>query len=264
MRFDIITIFPDFFTGPLEHGILGRAIEAGLVQVKAHNLRDFTDDRHQTVDDRPFGGGEGMVLTAEPLFRAVESLGIAPKASRDQAREQVILLSAQGRRFSQSWARSLTGVERITLLCGRYEGVDERVSELLADEELSIGDYVLSGGELAAAVVVDALTRLVPGALGNAESSRNESFAASGADAAGQDTGILDCPQYTRPSTFRGHTAPAVLQSGNQRQIRQWRREQALAKTRRNRPDLLAHAALTEADRKFLQEMDEPPERETP
>jgi tRNA (guanine37-N1)-methyltransferase len=255
MRFDIITIFPDFFAGPLAHGILGRAIESGLVQVKAHNLRDFTDDRHQTVDDRPFGGGEGMVLKAEPLFRAVESLGIAPKASRDRTREQVILLSAQGRRFSQRWARSLTGVERITLLCGRYEGVDERVSELLADEELSIGDYVLSGGELAAAVVVDTLTRLVPGALGNAESSRNESFSAADDNPDGQGMGILDCPQYTRPFTFRGHAAPAVLQSGNHRQIREWRRAQALAKTRRNRPDLLTQVNLSDEDQAILQSL---------
>lgn len=252
MRFDIVTIFPDFFTGPLTHGILGRAIESGLVQVQAHNLRSFTDDKHQTVDDRPFGGGEGMVLKAEPLFRAVESLGIAAKGSRDPAREQVILLSAQGRRFSQSWARSLTGVERITLLCGRYEGVDERVSELLADEELSIGDYVLSGGELAAAVVIDTLTRLVPGALGNADSVRNESFAPG---EAGGSAGILDYPQYTRPFTFRGHAAPAVLNSGNHLQIRQWRRALALAKTRRNRPDLLAQAKLSDEDRAVLQSL---------
>jgi tRNA (guanine37-N1)-methyltransferase len=257
MRVDIITIFPDFFAGPLAHGILGRAIEAGLVQVDVHNLRDFTDDRHQTVDDRPFGGGEGMVLKAEPLFRAVESLGVAPKSSRDRAREQVILLSAQGKTFSQRWAQALTRVERITLLCGRYEGVDERVSDLLADEELSIGDYVLSGGELAAAVVIDALTRLLPGALGNAESARNESFAITGEgnDAAGG--GILDCPHYTRPFEFRGVAAPAVLNSGNHLEIRKWRRAQALAKTRHNRPDLLEHAALTEADRQLLRALDD-------
>ena len=256
MQVDIVTIFPDFFTGPLAHGILGRAIEAGLVQVNAHNLRDFTDDRHQTVDDRPFGGGEGMVLKAEPLFRAVESLGVAPKGSRDRAREQVILLSAQGRTFSQSWAQALTRVKRITLLCGRYEGVDERVSDLLADEELSIGDYVLSGGELAAAVVIDALTRLLPGALGNADSARNESFAVPGDAEEAAGGGILDCPHYTRPYEFRGVAAPAVLNSGNHLQIRKWRRAQALAKTRRNRPDLLARARLSAEDIEILRAMD--------
>ena len=179
MRFDILTIFPNFFSGPLDHGILSRAIATGAVEVATHDLRAFTHDRHRTVDDRPFGGGEGMVLKAQPIFECVESLGgIATKADRDLSRQSVILLSAQGKRFTQATAHRLATLERVVLICGRYEGVDERVCDLLADEELSIGDYVLSGGELAAAVVLDATVRLLPGVLGHADSSRYESFGA--------------------------------------------------------------------------------------
>jgi tRNA (guanine37-N1)-methyltransferase len=246
MRFDIITIFPGFFTGIFEHGVVKRGIHAGLLEVAVHDLREFTHDRHRTVDDRPFGGGEGMVLKPEPLAEAVEHLQVAPKAERFG--ETVILLSAQGKKFSQAIARELACVRRVVLLCGRYEGVDERVSELIADQELSIGDYVLSGGELAAAVVMDATMRLLPGVLGNEASSEYESFGPL--DGAG---GLLDHPSYTRPADFRGVAVPHVLSSGNHEQIRKWRREQALRKTLRNRPDLLHSAALNAEDRAFLQ-----------
>jgi tRNA (guanine37-N1)-methyltransferase len=224
MKFDVITIFPEFFRGPLEFGVVGRAIESGLVGVSIHNLRDWTTDRHKTVDDRPFGGGEGMVLKCEPLFAAVES--ILP----DREAGRVVLLSAQGRRFDQSAARRLAAEQRLVLICGRYEGVDERVAEHLADEELSIGDFVLSGGELAACVVIDAIARLAPGVVGNADSTEFESFA---------ESGMLDCPHWTRPAEFRGWRAPEVLLSGNHAEIREWRRRAAREKTARNRPDLL-------------------------
>ena len=273
MRFDILTIFPKFFSGPLDHGILSRAIATGAVEVAMHDLRDFTHDRHRTVDDRPFGGGEGMVLKAQPIFECVEALGgtggvgIAAKADRDLARQSVILLSAQGRRFSQATAHRLAALERVVLICGRYEGVDERVCELLADEELSIGDYVLSGGELAAAVVLDATARLLPGVLGHADSSRYESFGLSDADIASDTAdltpdgvprsthgagGLLDYPHYTRPAEFRGVPIPDVLAGGDHAAIRRWRRQMALAKTLRNRPDLLANATLSNDDREFL------------
>ena len=263
MRFEILTIFPNFFSGPLDHGILSRAIATGTVQVATHDLRAFTHDRHRTVDDRPFGGGEGMVLKPQPIFDCVESLGIAPKADRDTTRESVILLSAQGKRFTQATAHRLASLQRVVLICGRYEGVDERVNDLLADEELSIGDYVLSGGELAAAVVIDAVVRLLPGVLGHADSSRYESFGAGDdpaeemtADGVPRSThgsgGLLDYPHYTRPAEFRGVPVPEVLAGGDHSLIRRWRRQQALAKTLRNRPDLLIHAALTDEDREYL------------
>jgi tRNA (guanine37-N1)-methyltransferase len=247
MRFDIVTIFPGFFAGIFEHGVVKRGIQAGLLEVAVHDLRQFTHDRHRTVDDRPFGGGEGMVLKPEPLAEAVEHLGVAPKA--DRAGETVILLSAQGKKFSQAIARDLVSTRRVVLLCGRYEGVDERVTELIADQELSIGDYVLSGGELAAAVVMDATMRLVPGVLGNDASSEYESFGPP--EGAG---GLLDYPSYTRPAEFRGLTVPPVLSSGNHEQIRKWRRRQALRKTLRNRPDLLHTAVLSAEDRSFLED----------
>jgi tRNA (guanine37-N1)-methyltransferase len=272
MRFDILTIFTKFFSGPLDHGILSRSIATGAVEVALHDLRDFTHDRHRTVDDRPFGGGEGMVLKAQPIFECVESLaGIEPKPDRDRARQSVVLLSAQGRRFTQATAHRLAALERVVLICGRYEGVDERVCELLADEELSIGDYVLSGGELAAAVVLDATARLLPGVLGHADSSRYESFGLSDADIA-SDTddltpdgvprsthgagGLLDYPHYTRPAEFRGVPIPDVLSGGDHAAIRRWRRQMALAKTLRNRPDLLANATLSDDDREFLATLD--------
>jgi tRNA (guanine37-N1)-methyltransferase len=264
MRFDILTIFPNFFAGPLDHGILSRAIATGAVEVATHDLRDFTHDRHRTVDDRPFGGGEGMVLKAQPIFECVESLGeIATKAVRDVKHQSVILLSAQGKRFTQAMAHRLAGLERVVLICGRYEGVDERVCDLLADEELSIGDYVLSGGELAAAVVLDATARLLPGVLGHADSARYESFGAGDdptdamtADGVPRSTcgagGLLDYPHYTRPAEFRGVTIPEVLAGGDHAAIRRWRRQMALEKTWRNRPDLLANAPLSDEDGEFL------------
>jgi tRNA (guanine37-N1)-methyltransferase len=262
MRFDILTIFPGFFDGFLTHGIVRRALENGIVQCERHDLRNFTSDRHRTVDDRPFGGGEGMVLKPEPLAAAIESLGINAKTERNQSHETVILLSAQGESFTQQVARDLAQRSRIALICGRYEGVDERVNTLFCDRELSIGDYVLSGGELAAAVVVDATTRLLPGVLGNEASSAYESFGipdagvSSGEGATPRSThgsgGLLDYPHYTRPAEFRGLAVPDVLSGGDHAAIRKWRREQALLKTLRNRPDLLKDADLSASDRQFL------------
>jgi tRNA (guanine37-N1)-methyltransferase len=275
MRFDIVTIFPNFFSGPLDHGILSRAIATGAVEVATHDLRAFTHDRHRTVDDRPFGGGEGMVLKAQPIFECIESFGasgspVAAKFERDSSRQSVILLSAQGKRFTQATAHRLAALERVVLICGRYEGVDERVNDLLADQELSIGDYVLSGGELAAAVVLDATVRLLPGVLGHADSSRYESFGAGDdpkdmmtADGVPRSThgagGLLDYPHYTRPAEFRGVSIPEVLGGGDHSAIRRWRRQMALEKTFRNRPDLLANASLTDDDREFLHHLESDP-----
>jgi len=227
MTFHVLTIFPEFFNGPFEHGVIERARRAGLIQIQVHDLRTWTQDRHKTVDDRPFGGGEGMVLKAGPIFEAVES--IWPDRQKAQGRK-VVLLSAQGRKFDQSVAREFAGLSELLLICGRYEGVDERVAEHLADEELSVGDFVLSGGELAAAMVVDVVARLKEGVLGNSDSTVYESF--------GED-GLLDCPQYTRPAEFRGWKAPDVLLGGNHEQIRKWRQTAAREKTARLRPDLL-------------------------
>jgi tRNA (guanine37-N1)-methyltransferase len=272
MRFDIITIFPEFFAGPLDHGILARARDTGLVQVKVQDLREHTHDRHRTVDDRPFGGGEGMVLKPEPLFEAVEAIAGATRAEGTG----IVLLSAAGRMFDQRTAREFSKLKGIVLICGRYEGVDERVAEHLATHEISIGDYVLSGGELAAAVVVDAAVRLIPGALGNETSADNESFSAGSSEKAesgamvpremntGSFTGvtntsarggILEGPHYTRPAEFRGWGVPEVLIGGNHEEIRKWRRRAALAKTMKNRPDLLAHAVLTREDLRTLEEL---------
>ena len=226
MRFHIVTIFPDFFTGPFAYGVVSRAQAAGLLEIHIHDLRNWTYDRHRTVDDRPFGGGEGMLLKPEPLFEAVEA--ILPERT---ARNKTVLLSAQGARFTQPMAREFAQLEDLLLICGRYEGVDERVAEHLADCELSIGDFVLSGGELAAAMLVDAVARLLPGVLGDERSSRNESF--------GEDNeGILDCPQYTRPAEFRGWKVPEVLLGGNHEEIKRWRRAASREKTQRLRPDL--------------------------
>jgi tRNA (guanine37-N1)-methyltransferase len=271
MQVDIVSIFPDFFAGIFRQGVVGRAISGGRVGLSVHDLRNFAHDRHRTVDDRPFGGGEGMVLKPEPLAEAVESLGIPAKSERNPAREQVILLSAQGERFTQAAARDLAGVDRLILICGRYEGVDERVPQLLCDRELSIGDYVLSGGELAAAVVVDCVVRLLPGVLGNQASSEFESFgppdAGPEADQDGRPRathgagGLLDYPHYTRPAEFRGLRVPDVLSQGDHATIRRWRREQALQKTLRNRPDLLAHAELSPEDREYLRSQGWPPAR---
>ena len=290
MRFEIITIFPGFFAGIFEHGIVRRAQAEGLVSVKTHDLREFTHDRHRTVDDRPFGGGEGMVLKPEPLAEALESLGIGAKDKRvtadggacspthalndlrmdgapnavgdEENATRVVLLSAQGRPFTQAVARELAGIERVVLICGRYEGVDERINQLYCDMELSIGDYVLSGGELAAAVVVDAVMRLVPGVLGNDASGEFESFGVADAEIASSESGVprsqhgsgglLDYPHYTRPAEFGGMRAPEVLMNGDHQQIRKWRREQQLRKTLKNRPDLLKGAALSDEDQRLL------------
>jgi len=316
MRFEIVTIFPGFFTGIFENGILRRALAEELVAVGVHDLRAFTHDRHRTVDDRPFGGGEGMVLKAEPLAEALVSLGIVAKAEREGmasstvrpemqnsgpstssvaaefapderagwaltypthateksrmdgapelvAGTRVILLSAQGRRFTQAVARELAGMERVVLICGRYEGVDERINQLYCDMELSIGDYVLSGGELAAAVVMDATMRLIPGVLGNEASGEFESFGVADAEITSGTEGVprsqhgagglLDYPHYTRPADFGGLRVPDVLTNGDHQEIRRWRREQQLRKTLANRPDLLEGAALSAEDRRVLE-----------
>jgi len=263
MKADIVTIFPDFFRGPLDFGITRRAQEMELAEIKVHDLRAFTHDRHRTVDDRPFGGGEGMVLKPEPLFECLEWLEVAPRESRvaGNTKQSVILLSAQGRSFTQSVAAELALLDRLVLLCGRYEGVDERVADFLADRELSIGDYVLSGGEMAAAVVIEAVTRLLPGAVGNEASTQQESFTVDvkknlgGADSTCGSNGLLDYPHYTRPAEFRGIAVPDALMSGNHEEIRKWRRQRALEKTLRNRPDLLEGAALSAEDQKFLAEI---------
>ena len=265
MHFDILTIFPDFFTGPFDYGILKRARSTGLVDIAMHDLRGFTHDRHRTVDDRPFGGGEGMVLKAQPIYDALQSLKIAPQAERQRLRETVILLSAQGQPFTQTLAQELAVTERVVIICGRYEGVDERVNEMMCDREISIGDYVLSGGELAAAVIVDAVVRLLPGALGNPDSSRFESFGAEDGVEAGGATdgpprsthgagGLLDYPHYTRPAEFMGMPIPEALAGGNHEAIRRWRRRMALKKTLQNRPDLLAKIEFSDEDREILAE----------
>ena len=226
MIFHVLTIFPEFFDGPFEHGVIKRARDTGAIEIRIHNLRDWTSNRHKTVDDRPFGGGEGMLLKPEPLFQAVES--ISGRSGK------TVLLSAQGRLLDQKVANEYSRLADLLLICGRYEGVDERVAEHLADDELSIGNYVLSGGELAAAVVVDTVARLLPGVLGNESSAVFESFQDGGHAGA-----MLDCPQYTRPAEFRGWKVPEVLLSGNHEEIRRWRRRAALEKTARLRPDLM-------------------------
>ncbi|HMD37779.1 MAG TPA: tRNA (guanosine(37)-N1)-methyltransferase TrmD [Candidatus Acidoferrum sp.] len=272
MHFDLVTIFPEFFTGPLDHGILRRARETGLVEVHVQDLRVFTKDRHRSVDDRPFGGGEGMVLKPEPLFEAVESLlgrglGNAEQPHPLEPKTAIVLMSASGTLFRQETARRYAELDRIIFLCGRYEGVDERVAEHLATDEISVGDYVLSGGELPAMLVIDAVTRLLPGALGNEASSQNESFSGSPASS-GESSSVgaqhaaplqaranpivseksrelqitnhllLDFPHYTRPADFRGWKVPEVLIGGNHAEVANWRRAAALEKTQRNRPDL--------------------------
>jgi tRNA (guanine37-N1)-methyltransferase len=280
MKIDILTIFPDFFRGPLDFGIIRRAREMGLVEIGIHDLRNFTKDKHRTVDDRPFGGGEGMVLKPEPIFECLESLGgfsarserIVGGESSEGSKHSAILLSAQGRTLDQALAAELSALDRMVLICGRYEGVDERISEHLADREISVGDYVLSGGELGAAVIVDTVTRLIPGAVGNEASTRQESFTthAESAESFGvrswqvrgsaesppsstcSSGGLLDYPHYTRPAEFRGMAVPEVLVNGNHEEIRRWRRKTALAKTLRNRPDLLEHAALSDEDKELL------------
>jgi tRNA (guanine37-N1)-methyltransferase len=254
LQFDILTIFPEFFKGPLEYGMVRQALKKNLVSIAIHDLRDHAVDRHRTVDDRPFGGGEGMVLKPEPLFRAVGSI-----ASRDSSFPgcRTVLLSAQGRRLTQDTVRELAGCRRLILICGRYEGVDERVTDHLATDEVSIGDYILSGGELAACVLVDCIVRMVPGVLHNHRSNLNESFsrpaAATRSGKDPQEPAILDHPQYTRPESFQGLAVPPLLLSGDHRKIQLWRRRKALEKTLRNRPDLLEYGCLSEEDKRLLE-----------
>jgi tRNA (guanine37-N1)-methyltransferase len=221
VRIDVLTIFPGMFESPLSESLLGRAIERGLIDVRLHDIRDATTDKHRQVDDESYGGGPGMVMKPEPIFAAVEALGEGPK--------RVMLLSPAGRRLDQALVRALADEPRLVLVCGRYEGVDERVAQGLPAEEVSIGDYVLSGGEVPALVLIEAVTRLVPGVIGKDESHEHDSF----------EDGILDHPHYTRPPEFRGLAVPGVLLSGNHAEIERWRREAALEKTRRVRPDLL-------------------------
>jgi tRNA (guanine37-N1)-methyltransferase len=225
MRFDIITIFPELFAGVLECGVLRRAREAGLVDVRIINLRDFAQDKHRSVDDRPFGGGEGMVFMPGPLFDAVEFC----RGAEGAAAAEVVLLTPQGKTWSQEVASEVSAIPHVILICGRYEGVDQRVVDVLVDREISIGDFVLSGGEIPAMVLLDSIVRLLPGVLGKAESAVNESFT----------NGLLDCPQYTRPAEFRGLAVPEVLLSGDHARIGKWRREEALKRTLQRRPELV-------------------------
>ncbi|MGD8896000.1 MAG: tRNA (guanosine(37)-N1)-methyltransferase TrmD [Acidobacteriota bacterium] len=242
MRIDLVTIFPGVVEPPLRDGIVNRARRAGLADIRVHDLRAFTDDRHRTVDDAPFGGGPGMVMKAEPFFRAFDALWPEGKGPRDA----VVLLTPRGRRFDQGAARRLARLDRLMLLCGRYEGIDERVAERLATEELSLGDFVLTGGEVAALAVVEATVRLLPGALGDEESAEADSF----------ETGLLDWPHYTRPATARGHGVPEILLSGDHGRIRRWRRREALRATRERRPDLLRTARLSAEDETLLREIE--------
>ena len=251
MVFHVLTLFEQFFEGPFGCGIVKRALDAGRIDIRYHNLRAFTFDRHRTVDDRPFGGEEGMVIKIEPVFRALEGIRDNWTGQRPPIRTRTVLLSAQGRLFTQADAARLAAYNEIVLICGRYEGVDERVAEHLADEELSVGDFVLSGGEWACGIVVDCVARLVPGVLGNEASARRESFQP---DAAGR-LGILDCPQYTRPADFHEWKVPEILLSGDHEEIRRWRRRAALEKTARNRPELLEQGSLNDEDRQLLGEI---------
>ena len=240
MRIDILTLFPEVFRGPFEASIIGRAAQAGLVQVVMHNIRDYAEGRHKVVDDYPYGGGAGMVMKPEPIFRALESV-----AAQAPQRGRVVLLTPQGRLLSQSVAEELAREERLILVCGHYEGVDERVREYLVDDQISIGDYVLSGGEFPALVVVDAVVRRLPGALGSEVSLEEESH----------DGGLLEYPQYTRPAEFRGWPVPEVLLSGHHGEVARWRRQQSLLRTARRRPDLLGRAELADGERRWLEEL---------
>jgi len=245
MRFDVLTLFPELFSSFLKETILGRAVKAGLVEIRLVNIRSFAKGRHLVADDRPFGGGEGMVMKPGPISRALESI------DRTKDRSLVLLLTPQGRTFDQPLAWELSRMEQIILICGRYEGVDERVRTNYVDLELSIGDYVLSGGEMAAMVVMDAVSRLVPGVLGGERSTQEDTF----------EEGLLEYPQYTRPRVFRNQEVPAVLLSGDHEKIRVWRRTESLKRTLERRPDLLEKAKLTEEDKRILEKLRQKKER---
>ena len=245
MRIDVFTAFPEFFDTPLRASLLGRARERALVDVRVHDLREFATDRHRSLDDAPFGGGAGMVMLPEPLFAAVEAI---------EPPRPVLLLSAAGARFDQARASMLAAGDGFSLLCGRYEGIDQRVADHLADDELSIGDYVTAGGESAALVVIEAVTRLVPGVMGNAESGADESHVG----------GLLEYPQYTRPAEFRGWAVPEIVRSGDHERVARWRRAQALHRTRARRPDLFSEHELSDGDRAALAEFPEPPAADVP
>lgn len=236
MRIDLITVFPNMITQTVEFGVIGRAKQNGLLEIVTHDLRDFTKDRHRSVDDYCYGGGPGMLMKPEPLFEAVESI------QYECSSRKVILLSPQGKLFNQEMARKLSLTDHLIMICGRYKGVDERVCEYLVTDEISIGDYVLSGGEIPALVLIDAISRLLPGTLGNYESAQDDSFS----------DGILDCPHYTRPADYRGMSVPEVLLSGDPQKINKWQRQQALMRTLRKRPDLLKLEVLSEEDLEFL------------
>ncbi|MFN2227706.1 MAG: tRNA (guanosine(37)-N1)-methyltransferase TrmD [Anaerolineae bacterium] len=240
MHFDILTLFPGMFAGPFQESIIERACQAGLVSIALHNIRDYAAGRHRVTDDTPYGGGGGMVMKPEPIFAAAEAI-----LGEQMAEVPIILLTPQGRRFTQQIARELSHRPRLLLICGRYEGVDERVHRHLATDEISIGDYVLSGGELPAMVLVEAVTRLIPGALGDPGATFEDSHA----------EGLLEYPHYTRPAEFRGHTVPEVLLSGHHAEITRWRRRQALRRTWQRRPDLLDDAPLSDEDRAYLREL---------
>ncbi len=240
MKFDILTLFPTMFEGPFGESILKRAAEAGLIDIRLHNIRDYAVDKHRTTDDYPYGGGAGMVMKPEPLAACIE------KVAEDRPAARVILTSPQGRPFNQALAAELAREEELLIICGRYEGVDERVRELFVDDEISLGDFVLTGGEIAAMLIVDAVSRLIPGVLGSDESAAGDSFS----------DGLLEYPQYTRPPVFRGVAVPEMLLSGNHQEIARWRRHMALERTRLKRPDLLATARLSEADKTYLRELE--------
>jgi tRNA (guanine37-N1)-methyltransferase len=240
MKFDILTLFPDMFRGPFDESIIRRGQDKGLIRIGLHQIRDFTLDRHHTVDDPPYGGGSGMLMRPEPLAACIEAV------KNEHEKAPVLLTTPQGRPFNHKMAQELSREPGLIIICGRYEGIDERIREQYVDAEVSIGDFVLSGGELAAMVIVDAVTRLIPGVLGSDESATTDSFS----------DGLLEYPQYTRPAEFKGRSVPAVLLSGNHAEIARWRREQALKRTARQRPDLLAHAVLTAKDRLFLHSLE--------
>jgi tRNA (guanine37-N1)-methyltransferase len=245
MKFDILTLFPGMFDGPFGESIIRRAVERSLIDIRLHAIRDYAFDKHKTTDDSPYGGGAGMVMKPEPLAACIE------KVTADRPAARIILTTPQGRPFDQQLAAELAREEELLIICGRYEGVDERVRELFVDDEISLGDFVLTGGEMAAMVIVDAVTRLIPGVLGSDESAASDSFS----------DGLLEYPQYTRPPEFRGLGVPDVLLSGNHLEIARWRRRMALEMTRIKRPDLLAAARLSEDDRKYLQGLEEAEER---